>query len=134
MSITVDSGAEESVADPDNFPGFGVVPHPRPIFYQSASGEPICNRGTQEIAMVTKEGSLRGMKFQSASKIKKPLAAVKRIVEAGHAVVFAPPEFGGSFILNMLTGEENEMRDDDGNYVLDVWIPPVSSVGFTGQP
>ena len=74
------------------------------------------------------------MRFQATSKIKKPLASVKRIVEAGHAVVFAPPELGGSFILNLTTGEENVMREDDGNYMLDVWIPPPEAAGFMRRP
>ena len=74
--------------------------------------------------MVTNEGTLRGMTFQATEKVRKPLAAVKRIVEAGHAVVFLPDNFGGSFILNLETGEENGLREDDGNYMLDVWIPP----------
>ena len=83
---------------------------------------------------MTKEGSLKGLRFQATERVKKPLAAVVKIVEAGHAVVFAPPEFGGSFILNMKTLEENELREDDGNYVLDAWLPPPDSVGFGGHP
>ena len=75
------------------------------------------------------------MKFQATTKVKKPLAAVKRMVEAGHAVVFAPLEFGGSFILNMRTGEENSLREDDGNYILDCWLPPPEALqGFQGPP
>ena len=72
------------------------------------------------------------MRFQATAEVKKPLASVKRIVEAGHAVVFASPEFGGSFILNMRTMEDIELRADDCNYVLDAWIPPPSAVGFPG--
>ena len=55
-------------------------------------------------------------------------------MEAGHAVVFAPEEMGGSFILNLATAEENLLREDDWNYVMDVWIPPPEAVGFTGHP
>ena len=104
------------------------------MFYQSATGEPIVNTGQQGIAMVTKEGPLRGMRFQSTEKVKKPLAAVKRIAEAGHAVVFAPESMGGSFILHMDTMEENTLREDDGNYMLDVWVPPPSALGFGRLP
>ena len=74
------------------------------------------------------------MRFQATDKVKKPLAAVKRIVEAGHAVVFAPEALGGSFILNMTTGAENILREDDGNYMLDCWIPPSQTVGFPRRP
>ena len=30
----------------------------------------------------------------------------------------------GSYIYNKITGEINVLREDDGNYMLDVWIPP----------
>ena len=104
------------------------------MFYQSATGEPITNIGEQQIALMTREGSLRGMRFQATSSVKKPLASVKRIVESGHAVIFAPPEYGGSFILNMSTMDESELREDDGNYELDAWLPPPSAVGFARLP
>ena len=29
----------------------------------------------------------------------------------------------GSYILNKTTGELNWLREDNGNYMLDVWIP-----------
>ena len=109
--ITVDSGAADSVASPESFPGYRVVEHAAPQFYQSATGEPIVNLGEQSIAMVTDEGTLRGMKFQATKKIRKPLASVKKIVEANHAVVFAPEVLGGSFILNLDTGETNQAAD-----------------------
>ena len=135
IGITVDSGAADSVASPESFPGYRIVEHIIPMFYQSATGEPIINLGEQSIAMVTDEGTLRGMKFQATKKIKKPLASVKRIVEANHAVVFAPDALGGSFILNLDTGETNQMREADGNYMLDVWIPPADEFeGFGRQP
>ena len=56
------------------------------------------------------------------------------MVEAGHAVIFAPEEFGGAFVLNLTTMEENTLREDDGNYMLDVWVPPAHAVGFGRHP
>ena len=135
VRVTVDSGAADSVASPETFPGYQVVEHAAPQYFQSATGEPIINMGEQVVAMVTEEGTLRGMKFQCTQKVKKPLASVKRMLEANHAVVFAPDELGGSFILNLVTGEMNKMHEADGNYMLDVWIPPASSVeGFGRHP
>ena len=134
VGITVDSGAADSVADPRAFPGYEVRKRLSPVFYQSATGEPITNVGEQQIALLTNEGTLRGMTFQATERVRKPLAAVKRIVEAGHAVVFAPEELGGSFILNLESGEENGLREDDGNYMLDVWVPPASALGFPRHP
>ena len=120
MRVTVDSGAADSVASPDSFPGYTVIEHTSPQFFQSATGEPIVNMGEQLVAMVTEEGTLRGMKFQCTKKVRKPLASVKRMVEANHAVVFAPENLGGSFILNIETGEMNSLHESEGNYMLDV--------------
>ena len=53
MGITVDSGAADSVESPLSFPGYKVVEHATPQFYQSATGETIINIGEQTIAMVT---------------------------------------------------------------------------------
>ena len=72
--------------------------------------------------------------FKRQKRSKKPLASVKRIVQAGHAVVFAPDEMGGSFILNLQSMEENRLREDDGNFLLDVWVPPPEALGFVGHP
>ena len=135
VGVTVDSGAADSVADPESFPGYAVIDHPKPQFFQSATGEPIVNLGEQTVAMVTEEGSLRGMTFQATKKVKKPLASVKRMVEARHAVIFAPDDVGGCFILNLESGETNQLREADGNYMLDVWVPPAESMkGFGRQP
>ena len=90
VGITVDVGAADSVADPKAFLGKEVKRHPSPVVYQSATGEHITNIGEQQVALLTNEGRLRGMTSQATEKVRKPLAAVKRIVEAGHAVVFAP--------------------------------------------
>ena len=54
----------------------------------------------------------------------KPLASVKRICSTGHMVVFDEEE---SYIINKRTGETNILREDDGNYMLDVWVPPEGS-------
>jgi hypothetical protein len=135
IGVTVDSGAADSVAAPETFAGYPVTPHDQLQFYQSATGEPIVNIGEQLVAMVTNEGTLRGMKFQATKKVKKPLASVKRMVEANHAVIFAPEEIGGCFILNLETGEMNKLRESEGNYMLDVWVPPANAMeGFGRQP
>lgn len=124
----VDSGAAESVADPGCFPGYQVTNHDVLVFYQSATGEPIQNVGQQNIALLTREGRLKGLRIQATASVKQPLASGKRILEEGNAGVFAPPEFGGSFILNLASLEETQLREDAGNCVLDAWVPPASAV------
>ena len=62
-----------------------------------------------------------------AAEVSRPLASVKRICEAGHTVVF---DDTGSFILNKATGEINALREECGNYMLDLWVPPTNELGF----
>ena len=55
------------------------------------------------------------------AEVSRPLASVKRICETGHVLVF---DEDGSFIFNKMTGEINQLREESGNYMSDVWIPP----------
>ena len=55
------------------------------------------------------------------SPVTKPLGSVKKIRQAGHTVVF---DDEGSFIMNKNTGEVNWLMEEDGNCMLDAWIPP----------
>ena len=80
------------------------------------------------------------MKLQAAP-VERPLGSMMRISQAGHRVVFGADE--GSYILNKKTGEINWLREDDGNYVMDTWVPLQSikgnipespQHGFPGQP
>ena len=45
-------------------------------------------------------------------------------------MLFLPEQFGASIMINMLSGEfeVEELREEDGNYMLDVWIPPIPEV------
>ena len=134
MAVTIDSGAAESVIPLNEVQTYEKRRHPNSIWYQTASGEPLINEGEQTVPMVTPSGKLRAMTFQ-ACDVTKPLASVKRMVDAGQVVVFAPEASGGSYILNVETGEKEAMREEDGNYVMDVWVPPPESVpGFVRQP
>ena len=85
-------------------------------------GEPIPNLGEQRLLLATEEGSMRAMTFQAAP-VAKPLGSVKRICQAGHYVIF---DEDGSYIMNKATGELNWLREQNGNYMLDGWVPPPS--------
>ena len=88
--------------------------------YASATNQPIPNLGEQKLPLVTGEGTLRGMTFQAAP-VSKALGSVKRMCASNHRVVF---DDDGSYIENKITGEINWLREDNGNYMLDVWIVP----------
>ena len=64
------------------------------------------------------------MTFQVAAFFK-PLGSVQRICAAGHTVVF---DSEGSYIINKQTGELNWLRNDNGNFMLDVWDPPPAAI------
>ncbi len=139
MSMAVDSGAAETVI-PHNlvtqYPIWATKESAAGLCYASATGQPIPNLGEQKLPLYTKEGTLRGMTFQAAP-VSKPLGSVKRMCAAGHRVVF---DEEGSFIQNKASGEINWLREEEGNYVLDVWIVPPEAVpqqpgeGFGWQP
>ena len=62
--------------------------------------------------------------------------AVCNIVHAGHAVIFALQSLGGRFILKLETFDEAAMCEEDGNYMMDVYVPPpgvASEMVFRGN-
>ena len=135
ISIAVDSGACDNVISPDDVPEQQVMESSgskKGENFYSATGEPIPNLGDIKLPMIMREGTARGM-LMRAAPVSKPLASVKKICQAGHAVIF---DDEGSFIINKTTGEMNWMREDDGNYMLDAWVPPPesSNAGFIRQP
>ena len=135
IAIAVDSGACDNVISPDDVPEQQVMESSaskKGENFYSATGEPIPNLGDIKLPMIMREGTSRGM-LMRAAPVSKPLASVKKICQAGHAVVF---DDEGSFIINKTTGEMNWMREDDGNYMLDAWVPPPENAneGFIRQP
>ena len=127
IAIAIDSGAAEIVIPHTLVTEYAISQTDKSragVCYASATGEPIPNLGEQKLPLATVEGSLRAMTFQVAP-VSKPLGSVKRICAAGHRVVF---DDDGSYIVNKLTGELNWLRDDNGNFMLDVWVPPPTAI------
>ena len=125
MSIAIHAGAAETVVPHTFITKYTIMPTEKSesgACYASATGEPIPNLGEHRLPMATAEGSLRAMTFQAAP-VAKPLGSVTRICQAGHYVIF---DEDGSYIVNKATGELNWLREQSGNYMLDVWIPPSS--------
>ena len=85
LEVAVDSGACDSVINPDELPDHPVrctVASKAGEQFASATGDPIPNMGEINALMLTREQSLRAMKF-TAAPVAKPLAAVKKICAAG---------------------------------------------------
>ena len=74
------------------------------------------------------------MTFQVCD-VTEPLASAKRMMDAGHSVVFAPEEAGGSFVMSLESREDETLIEEDGTYYMELWItPPEALLGFAKQP
>ena len=138
ISIAIDSGACDNVIPPEELPSYQdriqeTKASRNGDDFLSASGDVIPNYGELKIPVVTREMTTRGMVFQAAG-VAKPLGSVKKMLQAGHRVVF---DSEASYVLNKTTGETNILREEDGNFMLDVWVPPpnvAEAAGFPRQP
>ena len=131
ISIAIDSGAAATVIPHTmvtEYPIVATAMSEAGVCYVSATGEPIPNLGEQRLPLATVEGSLRAMTFQAAP-VAKPLGSVKKMCQAGHMVVF---DDEGSYIYNKQTQEINWLREESGNYMLDVWLPPAAAAEANG--
>ena len=85
ISMAVDSGAFTNVIDPSALPAYEVKATPesqRGEKSHSATGEEIPNMGEMKVPMVTREMSLRSMRF-NAAPVTKPLGSVKCMTRTG---------------------------------------------------
>ena len=117
--ITVDSGAAESVMPTGFMSSQPLEPSPaskKHARYIAANGSVMHNAGQKKINFQTKDGSVSTITFQ-ATDVRKPLAAVSKIVEKGNKVVFGPDE---SYIENLKTGKRIELEAENGTYVMNV--------------
>ena len=129
----VDSGATVTVIPPHVGEGYDIVPSEASragVHYEVANAEEIRNSGEKLLAVVTEEGSWRGLKAQVAD-VSKPLQSVRSLVRSGHVVVFDDGENGCShYVLNKTTGECTAVRDDGTNYLMGMYVIPRCGAGF----
>ena len=62
------------------------------------------------------------------AEVSQPLLSVKRLCQAGHRVVF---DETGSYVEDKRSGEVMEIREDAGEYMLEMWVE--DKAGFPGQ-
>ena len=138
LSIAIDSGACDNVIGPDDIPGYADAIKETPDSlagngFVSASGEDIPNYGEVVIPLITREHGIRAVKFQAAG-VAKPLLSAEKLNQSGHFVVIDGDE---SCIINKSSYEVTALRREEGNFMLDVWVPPASvsrKLGFPRQP
>ena len=104
--------------------------------YEVANGSEIDNEGEKRFIahMLTVEGADSGGKGHTAQvcAVHRPLMSVKKICRNNQRVVF---DDDGSYIENKSTCERLKVLEEDGEYVLDVWVNAGAEkeVTFGGQ-
>ena len=126
VQFCLDSGAGEIVMAEDDLPEIETKEswgsrHGQS--YEVANGNEIENEGEKRFVahMLTVDGADSGGKGITAQvcAVHRPLMSVKRICRNNQRVVF---DDEGSYIENKFTGGRLQVREEDGEYVLDVWI------------
>ena len=121
LEFAVDSGAAETVVPPDVLHCINLMQGAasnRGVEYEVANGEKIQNLGEKKFVGTSEEGTERNMTAQVCD-VNKALLSVKRVVKAGNRVVF---DEDGSYIEDKQTGEKMWMEENNGMYILKLWV------------
>ena len=131
LSAIVDSGASITAVSPKTGKAYKVQEGEackKGIEYATAGGDTLPNLGEKHMAVLTKEGTVRGFSSQVAD-VSEPLESVRQLLGAKHCVLFGlGPNESEHLIINKVTGEVNVMRDDGTNYLHDMIIIPPDEV------
>ena len=123
VSLTVDSGACDTVADPRSLPGYPLLETEASKsgeVFMTAAGDPIPQLGEKKVVVLIGSGDVRTVKAQ-CSIVSKPLLSVKQMIAAGQFVGFC---FEGGFVFDPTTRKVDWFREEGGNYMLDTWLVP----------
>ena len=136
IETILDSGATVTVIPPHVGRSYEVVPSAASragVKYEVANGEEIPNLGEKLMPVMTREGSMRGLRAQVAD-VSKALQSVRALVKAGHVVIFGDGDEGQChYVYNKFIGETNEVTDDGINYLMGMYIIPPDDPSF-GRP
>ena len=131
----LDSGAAISVAPPDAFPGYPVLPTSEAggISLVAANGIEVEHFGEVHPVVISDEGHLRVMKFQVAA-VNKVLTSAAQVVNAGYRVVMSGVQ-EDSFIEDRDLGDRFQLHQENGIYVHYLHVVPYQAeASFQGQP
>ena len=129
--IIVDSAADESCWPVGQGEAYPTKASSRSIRLKTANGGDMQHYGEKEVTFVYEGGEGRdpvGIKFQ-VTDVRKPLLAVRRLVEKGNKVVLAG-EDGESYILNVATKVKIPIKKKGGSFVIEAHFV---KQGFMGQ-
>ena len=98
------------------------------VTYIAANGTRMPNLGEKRVKFRTEDVLDSSINFQ-VTRVKKPLAAVSRIIEKGNWVCFGPTD---AYIENVATGRRTRMQLHNGTYSIDVeYFSPQGSPVFS---
>jgi hypothetical protein len=120
VEFAVDSGATDTVMNEEALECVETKPGQafrQGVKYEVANGVRIANEGEKEFTGVSNEGMIRSIKAQVCA-VTKSLLSVKRIVGAGHRVVFDDE----SYIEDKSSGERMKLEEKEGMYMVKLWV------------
>ena len=88
------------------------------VMHEVANGVRIPNLGEKRFTGVSTEGAVRNITAQVCD-VNKALLSVKKMVAAGNRVVF---DQAGSYIEDTRSGEKMRLVEEDGMYMLTMWV------------
>ena len=121
IDMAVDSGAIETVLGENDVASVEVkegLAYKRGVKYEVANGTVIPNLGEKKFQGVTEEGVANSLTAQVCD-VNKALLSVRKMTKAGNKVVF---DDGASYIENKASGQKIWMREENGMYILKVWV------------
>ena len=121
IEMAVDSGATETVMGEEMLVDIEIKPGAasrRGVKYEVANGTRIPNLGEKKFVAHSEEGAARSITAQVCD-VNKALLSVKKVVGAGNRVVF---DDEGSYIEDKSNGEKMWLREDNGMYMLKMYV------------
>ncbi len=136
LSAIVDSGASITAVNPATGKHYEVQESEaskKGDEVEIANGDTMPLLGKKLMAVMTKEGTLRGFESHVAD-VSGPLESVRQLLGSKHCVLFGlGPNEEHHLIINKISGEVNMMRDDGVNYLHDMLIVPPDEVDEVHQ-
>jgi hypothetical protein len=133
--IVVDSAADESCWPVGHGDAFPTKKSTRTLRLKTASGADMNHYGEKEVTFKYKGGENKeavGIKFQ-VTDVRKPLLAVRRLVEKGCTVTLANGE-GESYIMNRETRVRIPVVKKGGSFVIEArFVKKVLAGDFAGR-
>jgi hypothetical protein len=128
IEVLVDSGAVENVANSQHLSGYPVaesVGARSNLHYLVEDGGRIPNLEEQRVKVITEEGHLCGLTFQTAD-LTRPILRLSKMTNRGHDVQFHKK---GGAIANSITGQVARFAKAKGAYIVTMWLVPAASPG-----